>query len=340
VKTLIADAIEDATSPTAKNGLSCAICQGRYQNPRMASCGHSFCRNCLRNYQKYGEKWNCPVCRAEWDPEFFPPKNVALAKLLNNDGKSNVEQSVTMSFNPSLRGLTATEILIGKWGEELAQLKSRFARMIQNQDIQDSEELRAFQNDLSQKEEALSRKSMELQKLKKLQSQSKLMEVSQRVLAEENSITQSNHSNQASISDESTCSNAYEHIMKPDDSEEREFNRSGSMSQTDDDNRVSEPESQGPVNQDLIENENTDNEIAKIAASHDLLAFLDYCSISAEDKQVMFDSGVCWEDFFGTACEEMVKKYIKGKFRQRKVMKTIALLKESEAGNPGVGTTI
>ena len=49
--------------------LECSLCKGEYKQPRILSCGHSFCEDCLHQYAKRnsqpGGKFSCPCCGQE-----------------------------------------------------------------------------------------------------------------------------------------------------------------------------------------------------------------------------------------------------------------------------------
>ena len=49
--------------------LECSLCEGEYKQPRILSCGHSFCEDCLHQYAKRnsqpGGKFSCPCCGQE-----------------------------------------------------------------------------------------------------------------------------------------------------------------------------------------------------------------------------------------------------------------------------------
>ena len=52
--------------------IECSLCLEYFKDPRILSCFHTFCRDCLQNYLTQsvaltipGTKFNCPLCRAE-----------------------------------------------------------------------------------------------------------------------------------------------------------------------------------------------------------------------------------------------------------------------------------
>ncbi|MCJ8748228.1 hypothetical protein PDJAM_G00162630 [Pangasius djambal] len=46
-----------------EDDLSCAVCCELYRDPQLLSCGHTFCRQCLRKHWNVNTSRTCPVCR-------------------------------------------------------------------------------------------------------------------------------------------------------------------------------------------------------------------------------------------------------------------------------------
>lgn len=54
----------------AKKSLKCGLCSDKFHEPKLLSCLHSFCLNCLRRYVekgKYKSKFPCPLCSRSID---------------------------------------------------------------------------------------------------------------------------------------------------------------------------------------------------------------------------------------------------------------------------------
>ena len=69
--------------------MECPICVERFTDPKVVSCGHTFCLKCLLKYgehDKPGEQVACPLCRANFviPPGGFAdlPNNVSVNQLL------------------------------------------------------------------------------------------------------------------------------------------------------------------------------------------------------------------------------------------------------------------
>lgn len=59
-----------------EDDLSCAVCCELYQDPQLLSCGHTFCRQCLKKHWSVNTARTCPVCRRVSPQE--PVANLAL----------------------------------------------------------------------------------------------------------------------------------------------------------------------------------------------------------------------------------------------------------------------
>lgn len=46
-----------------EDDLSCPVCCELYQDPQVLFCGHTFCRECLKNHWRVNTARTCPVCR-------------------------------------------------------------------------------------------------------------------------------------------------------------------------------------------------------------------------------------------------------------------------------------
>ncbi|KAF4075491.1 hypothetical protein AMELA_G00235140 [Ameiurus melas] len=59
-----------------EDDLSCPVCCELYQDPQLLSCGHTFCRQCLKKHWNVNSARTCPVCRGVSLQE--PVSNLAL----------------------------------------------------------------------------------------------------------------------------------------------------------------------------------------------------------------------------------------------------------------------
>ncbi|WAQ98712.1 TRI56-like protein [Mya arenaria] len=67
----------------AKKELKCGLCTDKFHEPKLLSCLHSFCQNCLRRYVekgKYKKSFPCPLCSRSIDI----PKNGGVRSLPAN----------------------------------------------------------------------------------------------------------------------------------------------------------------------------------------------------------------------------------------------------------------
>uniref|UniRef100_A0A2K6G4R5 Ring finger protein 135 n=1 Tax=Propithecus coquereli TaxID=379532 RepID=A0A2K6G4R5_PROCO len=71
----------------AEDDLGCIICQGLLDWPATLPCGHSFCRDCLKNLWGArgaggaGRPWTCPTCREGAAQQPRLRKNTLLQEL-------------------------------------------------------------------------------------------------------------------------------------------------------------------------------------------------------------------------------------------------------------------
>ena len=80
--------------------ISCAVCHGRYQQAKLLSCNHYYCKSCIEDLAKHarGKPFDCPECRrtttlphggvAELDGAFFVERMKDLyGKMAKVDGR-------------------------------------------------------------------------------------------------------------------------------------------------------------------------------------------------------------------------------------------------------------
>ncbi|KAF6299547.1 ring finger protein 135 [Rhinolophus ferrumequinum] len=65
----------------AEDDLGCIICQGLLAWPVTLPCGHSFCRDCLKDLWGAGRHWSCPTCREGSEQQLELRKNTLLQDL-------------------------------------------------------------------------------------------------------------------------------------------------------------------------------------------------------------------------------------------------------------------
>ena len=59
----LSQSIKDILRELAETELQCAVCYGVFMDATTINCGHSFCKNCILEWQK--QKSNCPLCRTD-----------------------------------------------------------------------------------------------------------------------------------------------------------------------------------------------------------------------------------------------------------------------------------
>lgn len=66
--------------------LTCPVCLEVYRNPHLLSCGHNFCKTCLDNVKRQGERgrFRCPECRESHRCSAPVQKNLKLASISDN----------------------------------------------------------------------------------------------------------------------------------------------------------------------------------------------------------------------------------------------------------------
>ncbi|XP_042366846.1 nuclear factor 7, ovary-like [Plectropomus leopardus] len=63
----------------SEEDLCCPVCQDVFQDPVVLSCGHSFCKDCLKSWWTQKQTQECPVCKRRSSRE--PPLSMALKSL-------------------------------------------------------------------------------------------------------------------------------------------------------------------------------------------------------------------------------------------------------------------
>ncbi|XP_013996821.2 E3 ubiquitin-protein ligase TRIM35 [Salmo salar] len=76
--------------------LSCPVCCDIFKDPVLVSCGHSFCKTCLRGNWKQRESWECPVCRRKCSKDWYPP-NLSLKSLCEAFSQSHIDSQKSTS---------------------------------------------------------------------------------------------------------------------------------------------------------------------------------------------------------------------------------------------------
>ncbi|KAI2667102.1 E3 ubiquitin-protein ligase TRIM17 [Labeo rohita] len=57
--------------------LTCSVCCEIFNAPVILSCSHSFCKECIQQFWRTRQTWECPVCR-RISSHAEPPVNLAL----------------------------------------------------------------------------------------------------------------------------------------------------------------------------------------------------------------------------------------------------------------------
>eukprot|EP00002_Diphylleia_rotans_P005964 TRINITY_DN151_c1_g2_i2.p1 TRINITY_DN151_c1_g2~~TRINITY_DN151_c1_g2_i2.p1 ORF type:complete len:178 (-),score=47.24 TRINITY_DN151_c1_g2_i2:729-1262(-) len=81
-------------------GLQCPLCFELYDDPRILTCGHSFCRQCIDSWQRRSnpnvqDRVSCPICRGETlytQGEILPPRNYALQAYVEHQKQQQQKQ--------------------------------------------------------------------------------------------------------------------------------------------------------------------------------------------------------------------------------------------------------
>ena len=63
--------------------LSCPICQEIFDEPIRITCGHTFCRKCIIQWEKKSHNYQCPLCRDEYDPA-YSGKDLLAQNIIND----------------------------------------------------------------------------------------------------------------------------------------------------------------------------------------------------------------------------------------------------------------
>ena len=63
--------------------LTCSICQEIFDDPFRITCGHTFCKKCLNEWEKKSKNSLCPLCREEYI-ENFSGKDLIAQSMIND----------------------------------------------------------------------------------------------------------------------------------------------------------------------------------------------------------------------------------------------------------------
>ena len=63
--------------------LSCPICQEILEEPTRITCGHTFCNNCIAQWEKKSHNFQCPLCREYYDPD-YSGKDLLAQNMIND----------------------------------------------------------------------------------------------------------------------------------------------------------------------------------------------------------------------------------------------------------------
>ena len=63
--------------------LTCSICQDIFDNPFRITCGHTFCKNCLNQWERKSHNNLCPLCR-EYYEKSYSGKDLIAQNIIND----------------------------------------------------------------------------------------------------------------------------------------------------------------------------------------------------------------------------------------------------------------
>ena len=61
--------------------LTCPICQEIFDEPTRISCGHTFCNNCINQWEKKSKNDKCPLCREHYIKRYSGKDLIALSMI-------------------------------------------------------------------------------------------------------------------------------------------------------------------------------------------------------------------------------------------------------------------
>ena len=63
--------------------LLCPICQEIFDEPTRITCGHTFCKRCITQWEKKSHNYQCPLCRDYYEPE-YTGKDLLAQNMIND----------------------------------------------------------------------------------------------------------------------------------------------------------------------------------------------------------------------------------------------------------------
>ena len=63
--------------------LSCPICQEIFDDPFRITCGHTFCKKCITQWEKKSHNYKCPLCRDYYEPT-YSGKDLLAQNMIND----------------------------------------------------------------------------------------------------------------------------------------------------------------------------------------------------------------------------------------------------------------
>uniref|UniRef100_A0A3Q2DK82 Uncharacterized protein n=1 Tax=Cyprinodon variegatus TaxID=28743 RepID=A0A3Q2DK82_CYPVA len=148
-----------ASRPEAE--LFCSVCNEVFKDPVVLSCGHSFCKECLKKWWREKPVQECPFCKRR-SSKSNPPISLSLKNLLNPENLKLFHLPDCLAYQEEF-DKTAEQIKVQAQQTE-NQIKEQFKKLHHFLEEEEKNRLAALREEEQQKSEMMKKKLEDLSK--------------------------------------------------------------------------------------------------------------------------------------------------------------------------------